>query len=175
MNKSTAATIVLFLLGIGSIFGPKLLELGESGFLTPSTITPIPEVPKDVPDLTPVFATSTDQKKAREHAMIASRLCDSIAQAIRQDQALEVPGFKYGVELNDLRLATLQYMLQGWKFGDTYKSFDPTVSAFLIKRTAGAEGELTPQMRDQWADAFDDLGKGFYKTYIDLFKATGGK
>lgn len=148
---------------------------GLASWFSPPSQLPAPEVPKDVPDLLPVFSGSADLKRAREDAQIASRLCASIAEAIRQDQALDKPGFRYGVELNDLRLASLQYLLKGWKFSDSYKDFDNVVGGFLSKRTAGAEGELTVQTRDQWADAFDDLSKGFYRVYLDLFRKTGGK
>jgi len=174
MKNSPAVLVIIAVLAIGSLFAKQLQGVGSWGLSPPSpTVTPV--VPSDVPDLTPVFASAADQKQAREHCLIASRFCASIAEAIRQDQALETPGFKYGVELNDLRLASLQYLLKGWRFSDNYSTFDTTVSGFLIKRTEGAVGELTPQTRDQWADAFDDLGKGFYRSYLVLFKNTGGK
>lgn len=172
--KEFLPIIIVFVLAAGFLFGPKLLDAGRLGFLPPSP-SATPTVPNDVPDLNTIFANAKDKKQAREHCQIASRFCASIAESIRQDQALEVPGFKFGVELNDLRLASLQYLLKGWKFSSEYPQFDSVVSGFLTKRTAGAEGELTPQMRDQWATAFDDLSKGFYKTYLDLFRETGGK
>lgn len=174
MKGSPSVLIVIFLLAVSFLLGPKLLDVARLGFLPPSP-SATPAVPSDVPDLMPVFANATDKKKAADHNLIAAKLCASIAEAIRQDQALETPGFKYGVELNDLRLASLQYLLKGWKFSADYPQFDAVVSGYLIKKTSGADGELTPQMRDQWAQAFDDLSKGFYKTYLDLFRSTGGK
>jgi len=175
MKGSPSVLIVVFILAIGFLIGPKLLDVARLGFSPPSPSATPAAVPADVPDLMPVFANAADKKKAADHCLIAAKLCASIGEAIRQDQALEIPGFRYGVELNDLRLASLQYLLKGWKFSSEYPQFDSIVSGYLIKKTEGAEGELTPQMRDQWAQAFDDLSKGFYKTYLDLFRQTGSK
>ena len=174
MKFSPTSIFFVAVLAVGSIFLDKLPVIG-GWFSPPSSNRPSPSAPSDLPDLLTVFKSSGDLKQAREHSLIASRLCATLAESIRQDQALEPPGFTTGFELNELRLASLQYLLKGWKFGDTYKNFDATVGGFLSQRTKGAEGELTIESRDQWAKAFDDLSVGFYNVYLDLFRVTGGK
>ena len=172
MKASPTVLVVVALLAIGSFVWNRLP--GVDGWVSPPSPAVTPVVPSDVPDLTPVMQ-SENPKQAREHALIAARFCAAIAEAIRQDQALETPGFQTGVELNDLRLVSLQYLMKGWKFSDHYKDFDKTVGGFMGQRTAGMEGQLTLKSRESWAQAFDDLSAGFHRTYLDLFKATGGK
>lgn len=103
--------------------------------------------------LTPVFASHTNRFEAKADAAALAEIAKAMADVIEFDGRLENPRIKKAIHVDDMRAAVREYRMEGWSFLSRYDGLGAELDR-LFAPVGTNTGELSPERRAIWVDAF---------------------
>ena len=104
----------------------------------------------DGPDLTAAFSQSNSSSQASTDARQFAALCSSLADMMEYDGKRQEPRLLTGVQMDDLRRWSREYLQTGSSFGSRYPKLPELVGTYLDEQLGKSGGPLTPESRSKW-------------------------
>lgn len=146
--KLSATTLLL----IGVIV---FLLVRSPGSPSPSPVPPAPVPVNDAPDMTAVFGGSPD---SRVNALLIAEFLDAQADAIEYDHSTNQPRLATYGHVEDLRILSRDYLLEGGSINALYPQFGPVVASYLDSKLGKSPSvTLTSEHVRLWVEAYRNL------------------
>lgn len=113
--------------------------------------------PNPTPQPTPValdLAGSLQGETAASDAITLAEMADEIANVIEWDGQREEPVLTTGFALDKFRTSTREFLCRGESLGDRHPELRERVAAYLDEQLGDDGGDLTPEQRENWVDAY---------------------
>lgn len=95
---------------------------------------------------------------ARDCAVVAA-MASEIADVIEWDGMQSEPLLTTGVALDQMRTRTREFLCRGESLGEKYPLLRQKVASYLDEQVGNDGGELTPEARDKWVNAYRDIAR----------------
>jgi hypothetical protein len=122
--------------------------------------TPSPQVdPKrpEGPELYSAFSKNPNKIQAATDAAQFGELTASIAEMLLYDGQQTEPRIVTGVQLDDLRRWTRDYVTQGQKYQSRYPELAETIKAYLDQHAGKSGGPLDSHKRMAWSKCLTEI------------------
>lgn len=96
---------------------------------------------------------------ASEDASIVGNMCLEIADEVEWDGHAATPIYRTGVAVDDLRKTVRVLRCRGISIGDRQPSARDVIASYLESKVGTHGGDLTPEQRAAWVEAFRDVGQ----------------
>ena len=128
-------------------------------YLMAGADTPVGPKPSG-PDLVPAFRQTDKPDQAREDARSLCAFCDALAATIEYDGARgDQARLTTGVQLDNLRRWSREYMLRGESLGTRYPKLPEEIGKYLDQAVGTAGGPIDADARKKWVQAHRDLAR----------------
>lgn len=131
-----------------ALVGAYLVFGAQAG---PSPIKP------EGPDLTAAFSQTSSTAQATMDARQFAALCSSLADMMEYDGKRSEPRLLTGVQMDDLRRWSREYLQTGSSFGSRYPRLPELVGSYLDEKIGKSGGPVTPESRAAWVSAHRQL------------------
>jgi hypothetical protein len=134
------------------------LAIAAVAWLVFSANQTAPGTKPEGPDLLPAFKQTDNFGQARQDAEQLAALCDSIADAIEYDGARgEQSRLTTGVQLDNLRRWSREYLLRGDSFGTKYPQLPEVIGKYLDNQVGTKGGPVDIELRKRWVTSHRQL------------------
>ncbi len=124
--------------------------------MSPATPGPAPTpTPPAAIDLVGAFQGAN----AADDAATLAAMADEIASVIEWDGEQESPALKTGRALDELRTRTREFMCRGESLGEKHPAMRQKVSDYLDEQLGNSGGEVTPEQRAKWVNAYREISR----------------
>lgn len=124
---------------------------------------PIPDSKPSI-DLVTVFQDSPNSREARQDAARFADLCEALSEQLAYDGTLTPPRILTGVQVDDLRRWSREYVLRGESLSRKYPKMGGVMEEYMIKMVGEKDLPMDTlidgvPLRQKWVDSFKEIAK----------------